>query len=171
MVFALIQSRLQGYLQLLGAYLAVFMFFYFFITLYWKNISSHVASKFKFHFNTSIYLISVVLGSVHTIPDDSSSWRHEKSSRVVWRATAWGGTNRSHLLYPLLFTHIEHHAGAVGRGYLLPSQWVPVLGPTYLLPRRTAGIGVHIDFLQGCWCSHRLSQSPSLLISGSGSWP
>ena len=49
--------------------------------------------------------------------------------------------------------------------YLLPSQWVPVLGPTCLLSRRTAGIGVHIDFLP------RWSQSPSLLISGSGSWP
>ena len=74
-------------------------------------------------------------------------------------------------------THIKHHAGAVDREdlvyeipvltpeYLLPSQWVPVLGPTYLLSRRTAGIGVHIDFLP------RWSQSPSLLISGSGSWP
>ena len=74
-------------------------------------------------------------------------------------------------------THIKHHAGAVGREdlvheipvltpeYLLPSQWVPVLGPTCLLSRRTAGIGVHIDFLP------RWSQSPSLLISGSGSWP
>ena len=42
-------------------------------------------------------------------------------------------------------THIEHHAGAVGREglvheipvltpeYLLPSQWVPLLAPTYLL--------------------------------------
>ena len=49
--------------------------------------------------------------------------------------------------------------------YLLPSQWVPVLGPTCLLSRQTAGIGVHIDFLP------RWSQSPSLLISGSGSWP
>ena len=96
MVFALKRSRLQGYLQLLGAYVAIFMFFYLFITLYWKNISSHVASKFKFQFNTSIYLISVVLGSVHTIPDNSSSWRHEKPSRIVWAAAAWGGINRSH---------------------------------------------------------------------------
>ena len=42
-----------------------------------------------------------------------------------------------------LFTHIEYRAGAVGRKglvhlipvlspeYLLPSQWVPVLAPTY----------------------------------------
>ena len=39
----------------------------------------------------------------------SFSWRHEKVSRVVWRATAWGAGRHTS------FTHIEHRAAEVSR--------------------------------------------------------
>ena len=73
----------------------------------------------------------------------SFSWRHEKVSRVVWTATARGvgeGTRRSHtsnIVPPRLAERVwctKFHFSTPD--YLLPCQWVPVLAPTYLLPRR-----------------------------------
>ena len=74
------------------------------------------------------------------------SWRQEKPSGIGLRRHTHTHTQFTHTCRPAwLSGNCMRGFGALNSSppeYLLPSQWVPVLAPTYLLPRRSE------------WCSH-----------------
>ena len=115
----------------------------------WANIISlNAFDKFcdylqSFHnwkdsIRDQVSVISIVpqFDYVLTTDTDSFSCQHEKLFSVVWIQIAQNWNK--------FFTHTEHRSEAVDRGDLdltpersLPSQWIPVLAPTYSLPQRS----------------------------------